>query len=212
MSALVASRCPISDLDFSDHLCLDIRMPRQQVESPCHGQRGGFVARKKDGHRFVAYLRVGHWLTVFIPRVHQGRQVIRAPLGAVYAPLLQKAVHHAVDLADCPEIAAVRWQWHPVGDQHRTPEPMRHFLEKKGERALHDLDFGFRIGIEHGARDDTEHQVHHVGMDVERGLVLPAIDLLPGERHDQRIVLLHAPGREMRRGEAALMLPEASVA
>jgi len=68
---------------------------------------------------------------------------------------------------------------------------MWNLLEQRTKRPLHDLDFGLCISVEHGAHDDAEHQAHHVG-GVEGRAVVPAIDLLTGERDVQRIAILDA--------------------
>ena len=151
---------------------------RQQVPGPGESVGDGLVAGEKDGEDFVANLGVIHAIFAdgvfvdFVTRGDEHGEEVATVLIGVLLHLFAASRDHAGD--DGVEASAGAAELHNAGDGE-VEKALEHGERDEKVVETHDgvglgidgEDVGGDFGVEEGARDDAERELHNAGVDVD---------------------------------------------
>ena len=185
----------------------DSRLAGEPLEPPGELRCGRLVAGDQRRHQLVAELLRRHRRTVLMPRLQQHREHVLATLVALGPALFDQVEHQRVGaglLRDEPPqgrepAAGVLLQ----RGQHRQ----RALAERQdvGERIAELVEVRALVESEHGAEDDLERQPLEAGMERDRLLERPGVELALGQLGHQAGHALHPLAVECREQQLALL-------
>ena len=195
---LVASR-----VDLRDEPGQNVGRADEALEGPGELGGGGLVAGDEQRHQLVPQLLVGHRRAVLVAGEEHHREHVVAALGV--ATLVDQRLDLLVGLGADPEEAADH-RVQPAEALHRGDQADRAHreLEHVGEQAAKRVEALAPLEPEDRPQDHLEGQRLHVGMERDRALGRPGLDLGLGDRGDDAAQRLHPLAVEGRQQQLPL--------